>query len=269
MTFLVSPTAVAFYGVLSGELRRHSDVARAFFELGPARTLANLAALLEERGRRGELDLGADADRAAEMLVGLPPHGPDRHRSTGQGLRLWPGPLAASAPPPVAHPNPLRTLRVIGFASTFSLPVRAAQRQGFLAEEELEVRLSFTPSSMYWMTQLLDGIYDIAMTATGNVVVYQEDQSEAPIESAPKLFAFFGSDDTFLSLAVQSRIRRVDDLRGKILTVDAMTAGFAFVLHEILAHHGVRKEEVRFERAASPPASAACWRNRRTPRRCR
>jgi TetR/AcrR family transcriptional repressor of mexJK operon len=71
MTFLVSPTAVAFYGVLSGELRRHPDVASAFYELGPARTLANLAALLEEGVRRGELDLGIPAERAAEMLVGL------------------------------------------------------------------------------------------------------------------------------------------------------------------------------------------------------
>lgn len=71
MTFLVSPTAVAFYGVLSGELRRHPDIAQAFYELGPARTLRNLAAILAEAAERGEIALDGPPEQAAEMLVGL------------------------------------------------------------------------------------------------------------------------------------------------------------------------------------------------------
>jgi TetR/AcrR family transcriptional repressor of mexJK operon len=71
MTFLVSPTAVAFYGVLSGELRRHPDIAQAFYDLGPARTLRNLAAILAEAAGRGEVVLRVSPDRAAEMLVGI------------------------------------------------------------------------------------------------------------------------------------------------------------------------------------------------------
>jgi TetR/AcrR family transcriptional repressor of mexJK operon len=71
MTFLVSPTAVAFYGVLSGELRRHPDVAQAFYDLGPARTLRNLALILSEAAQRDEIVLTVPPDRAAEMLVGL------------------------------------------------------------------------------------------------------------------------------------------------------------------------------------------------------
>lgn len=71
MTFLVSPTAVAFYGVLSGELRRHPDIAQAFYDLGPARTLRNLAAILAEAAERDEVVLCVSPDRAAEMLVGI------------------------------------------------------------------------------------------------------------------------------------------------------------------------------------------------------
>lgn len=71
MTFLVSPTAIAFYGVLSGELRRHPDIAEAFYDLGPARTLRNLAALLTAAAERGEIEPAVPPDRAAEMLVGL------------------------------------------------------------------------------------------------------------------------------------------------------------------------------------------------------
>ena len=71
MTFLVSPTAVAFYGVLSGELRRHPDIAQAFYELGPARTLRNLAAILADGAARGEIAPLPSPDRAAEMLIGV------------------------------------------------------------------------------------------------------------------------------------------------------------------------------------------------------
>jgi TetR/AcrR family transcriptional repressor of mexJK operon len=71
MRFLVSPTAVAFYGVLSGELRQHPDVAKAFYEIGPANTLRNLAAILTEAAAKGEIVLDVPPERAGEMLVGL------------------------------------------------------------------------------------------------------------------------------------------------------------------------------------------------------
>jgi TetR/AcrR family transcriptional repressor of mexJK operon len=71
MNFLVSPTAVAFYGVLSGELRQHPDVARAFYDIGPANTLRNLAALLEEAASQGEIELDVPPERAGEMLIGM------------------------------------------------------------------------------------------------------------------------------------------------------------------------------------------------------
>jgi len=70
MSFLGSPTAISFYSVLSGELRHHPDVAKTFYELGPARTIANLATLLSEAQVSGEIMI-ADAERAAEMLIGM------------------------------------------------------------------------------------------------------------------------------------------------------------------------------------------------------
>lgn len=71
MNFLVSPTAVAFYGVLSGELRQHPDIARAFYEIGPLNTLRNLAAILREAGEKGEIVLDVSPERAGEMLIGM------------------------------------------------------------------------------------------------------------------------------------------------------------------------------------------------------
>jgi hypothetical protein len=88
---------------------------------------------------------------------------------------------------------------------------------------------------MYQITNQLADNCDIAMTAIGNVVADQEGQNEAPIGPNPDLFAFFGSDDAFLSLAAQARIRSVADLRGQTLTVDAMTTGFAELLNALPA----------------------------------
>jgi TetR/AcrR family transcriptional repressor of mexJK operon len=70
MRFLTSPGPASYYSVLAGELRRHPDLARRFYDLGPAVTLRNLAALLRAAAEEGQITL-ADADRAAEQLFGL------------------------------------------------------------------------------------------------------------------------------------------------------------------------------------------------------
>lgn len=155
---------------------------------------------------------------------------------------------ASSNPPPVKHPNPTTTLRVIGFAGGFNLPIWAAQRQGYFTDEKLRIDITYTPSSVYQITNLLAGNYDIAMTAIDNVVAYQEGQNEAPIGPNPDLFAFMGSDNGFLSLVSQGKYKTIDSLRGKKITVDAMTTGFAFVLREILARNGIAESDVQFER---------------------
>ena len=57
------------------------------------------------------------------------------------------------------------------------------------------------------------------------------------------------SDDGFLSISAQKDITSVEALKGRTVTVDAMTTGFAFVLREVLAKKGVAESEVKFERA--------------------
>lgn len=70
MEFLVSPPAVDFYKALAGELSRHGPLARSFYNLGPGRTLSNLATLIGDAVRKGELE-APDAGLAAEHLIGL------------------------------------------------------------------------------------------------------------------------------------------------------------------------------------------------------
>lgn len=68
MSYLATGTAVDFYNVLAGELRRHPQIARTFYDIGPARTIENLAALLSTFGDRLAID---EPTKAAEALFGL------------------------------------------------------------------------------------------------------------------------------------------------------------------------------------------------------
>jgi TetR/AcrR family transcriptional repressor of mexJK operon len=69
-SFLTTKPAIDFYSVVAGELRRHKDLARAFYDFGPGRTRANLARLIAGAAARGELSV-TDPEHAAEELFGL------------------------------------------------------------------------------------------------------------------------------------------------------------------------------------------------------
>jgi ABC-type nitrate/sulfonate/bicarbonate transport system substrate-binding protein len=142
-----------------------------------------------------------------------------------------------------------RELSLIVFPGGFNLPIWAAQRQGFFEDNGVRVALTDTPSSTFQMQGLAGGRFDIAMTAFDNVVAYQEGQGE--IETAPDadLFAFMGSDNGFLSVVGGRDIKSFADLKGKKLSVDALTTGYAFVLRELLARNGISESDVIFERA--------------------
>jgi ABC-type nitrate/sulfonate/bicarbonate transport system substrate-binding protein len=145
--------------------------------------------------------------------------------------------------------KPLQVLNVVVFPGGFNLPLWAAERQGFFEQNGIRVVLAPTPSSTFQMQGLAEGRFDIAMTAIDNVVAYQEGQGEAAIPEHPDLFAFMGADHGFLSLVGGHGVRAVAELKGRKLSVDAMTTGYAFVLRELLAKHGIAESEVTFERA--------------------
>ena len=154
-------------------------------------------------------------------------------------------------PFPEKHPNPPQVIRMINFAGGFNLPIWMTQRQGFFADEKIEVKIDFTPGSTYQLTHLIAGTYEMGFTAIDNIVAYREGQNEAylPPGTNVDLIAVLASDDGFLSISAQKEITSIEALKGHTVTVDAMTTGFAFVLREVLAKKGVSEGEVKFERA--------------------
>lgn len=125
------------------------------------------------------------------------------------------------------------------FPGGFNWGVYVGIDKGFFAAEGIRVTVEGTPNSVTQMTRLSRGEFDIAMTAVDNIVAYVEGQGEAPIGPQPDFVAFMGSDNGFLSLVTQPAFPDVAALRGQVLSVDAMTTGYAFVLFDILRRSGI------------------------------
>src|SRR5947207_8610299 len=143
------------------------------------------------------------------------------------GIALVAAIVAAAVHAQAPAPTPLR---VIAFDGGWNLPIWAAQRQGFFDAQGVAVQLSYTPTSAFLVNALLENRVDLAFAVFDNVVAYQEGQGEAKIPDNPDLFAFMGGDGGFLAIAAAPAVKRFEDLKGKTLSVDAMTTGFAFVV---------------------------------------
>lgn len=148
-----------------------------------------------------------------------------------------------------AFAEPLQKLSVIVFPGGFNWPIWVAQERGEFAKGGIEVTLTNTPNSVFQLTNLIDGKFDIAVTAIDNVIAYAEGQGEVPLAAVPDLFAFMGGDNGLLSLASVPEVKTYADLKGRTLSVDAMTTGYAFVLFDMLRRHGLNRGDYRVEKA--------------------
>ena len=143
----------------------------------------------------------------------------------------------------------LQPVSVIVFPGGFNWPIWIAQEKGYFANSGIEVKLTNTPNSVFQLTGLIEGRFDIGMTAIDNVVAYMEGQGEAQVTAEPDLVVFMGADNGFLSLVVAPEIKSFADLKGKTLSVDAMTTGYAFVLFDLLERAGLKKGDYDVVRA--------------------
>ena len=138
-----------------------------------------------------------------------------------------------------AKAQALHHLDVDVFNSGTVWPIWVAQEKGFFAANALDVRLIPTPGSLAQMEGLIDGKFDIAMTAVDNLIAYMEGEGEAKTQTPPDIVAVMGSDNGFLSLLTEPGIKTFAALRGTTLSVDAFTTGYAFVLRKMLKVEGL------------------------------
>lgn len=163
--------------------------------------------------------------------------------AAASGLTLSAVAGCASAPP-----APQR-ISVISFGGGFNLPLWTARDHGFFARHGLVADLQVTPDSKNVFSGLMESRYDVAITAFDNIVAYQEGQGELKFDPPSDFFAFMGSDDGFLSLVAVPEVKTVAQLKGRTISVDAMSNGFSFALREMLARNGLSESDVQWARA--------------------
>ena len=151
-----------------------------------------------------------------------------------------------AAPPAAPVPG---AIQVISFGGGFNLPLWAAKDQGFFKKHGIEVQHTITADSKQVFSGLMEGKYHVAITALDNILAYQEGQGELKFDPPSDFFGFMGSDDGFLSLVAAPDVKSFADLKGKTISVDAMSNGFSFALRDMLARNGIKESDVQWARA--------------------
>lgn len=124
-------------------------------------------------------------------------------------------------------------MRLIVFPGVQNLPNFAAEANGFFAKRDLSVETTFTTSSEQQREGLAKGLYDIAHAAIDNAVAMVDVAGE-------DIAIVIGLDQAFNKLVVRPEIASYEDLRGKILGVDAPDTAFALVVYDMLARKGLK-----------------------------
>ncbi len=138
--------------------------------------------------------------------------------------------------------------RVVAFAGASNWPFWVAQEKGFFAKESVDAVLEITPNSVELAKNLHKGRYDLALTAADNIVAYDEGQGEADLGGAASFVGLFGVDNGLLSVMASPDIKSFADLKGRSVSVDAMTTGFAFVLRDVLGRNHIAQSDVQWVR---------------------
>jgi ABC-type nitrate/sulfonate/bicarbonate transport system substrate-binding protein len=135
-------------------------------------------------------------------------------------------------------------LRICTFKGLQALPLYAAREQGFFAMQGLDIKIIETTGSLPQLTGLAHGAYDLIQTAPDNVINIDSNPAAFGLEpaTAPHILMLFGGSTGPLSLYAQPSVATFEDLRGTVLGVDNPTSGFALVLRDMLARHGLALE---------------------------
>jgi ABC-type nitrate/sulfonate/bicarbonate transport system substrate-binding protein len=122
-------------------------------------------------------------------------------------------------------------LRVNIFNTSSNLPLFAAEAKGYFAKRGLDVEIQNTPNSDEQRAGLADGRFEIAHAAVDNAV--------AMIESGKDAVIVCGGDAGMNDFMVRAEINSMDDLRGKLLAVDAPNTAYALAAKKILKLNGL------------------------------
>ena len=144
-------------------------------------------------------------------------------------------------------------IELICFPGAPNLPIFAAIEQGMFERAGVAVNLTTTPNSAFQAENLASGKFQIAGSAFDNAVAYVEGQGAVKIDPAPDFFAFMGATQIELAFVTQPDIKSYADVKGRVLAMDALNTGFAFVLYDMLERAGFGKGDYTIEPVGATP----------------
>ncbi len=142
-------------------------------------------------------------------------------------------------------------LRVNIFNTSSNLPLLAAVDKGYFDKRGLTIEIQNTPNSDEQRAGLASGKFDIAHAAVDNAVAMIEAGSDVVIVS--------GGDAGMNDFMVRAEINSIQDLRGKLLAVDAPNTAYALAAKKILKLSGLlenRDYAVKLAGGTGPRAAA-------------
>ncbi|HEY3116815.1 MAG TPA: ABC transporter substrate-binding protein [Chloroflexota bacterium] len=126
-------------------------------------------------------------------------------------------------------------LRINSFGRGASQDIERDRR--IYESEGIELDQQVTQSSKQQMQELVDGVWDVVHTNADNVFWWAHDRG------ADIVIVLATPGRPNQDLVVRPDISRYEDLRGKMLAVDAAESGFATPLRLLLAENGLLKED--------------------------
>jgi ABC-type nitrate/sulfonate/bicarbonate transport system substrate-binding protein len=139
-----------------------------------------------------------------------------------------------------AMPAVAQTKLEVSFFPGANWVLLIGQNEGFFAREKLDVHFNPVRGSVEQINGTMSGKYDLGLTALDNVIAYDAGQGSKEVQQPTDLFAFMGGEQLALKFIASPDIKRIEDMKGKTLAVDASNTGFAFVLYSAMAKHKLK-----------------------------
>lgn len=127
-------------------------------------------------------------------------------------------------------------LRVNIFAEAQNLALFVAQDKGMFAQRQLEVEVTFTPTSGAQREGLVNGNFDLAQAGVDNAVALVQTAQQPVVIVA-------GGGNGGNHLFVRHEIRSYQDLSGKAVVVDAPNTAYAFLAYKMLELRGLHRDQ--------------------------
>ncbi len=133
-------------------------------------------------------------------------------------------------------------IKMTGFGGATNLPVWLALDKGLFKKEGLSVTLDQTEGSAPQIKDTMAGKYQIITSAFDNIVAYTEGEGAAKYADFD-MVAILGVHSGLNSVVARPEIKSYGDIKGKTVSVDALTSGYATVLYQILEDKGLKRDK--------------------------